>query len=323
MNTAFPLICAVATLLSACSGIRHVAIKTVAPAFWEASSAFEREGDWHAFREGVPGNLKLLDGLLEVRPRDESLLVAAAKGYAGYAFAVHETLFLADKLAQRESSRHHRRAVMAYSKALDYGMRWLKEEGVIWPKLRQRLREPGGALRLLERHLGTGERDLEGALYTASALASLINLKKDDIALVGELPLAKALFDWVCDQRPDIAHGTCTLFYATYQVSRPKMLGGDPDAGKRLFENFIKSHPHHPLARAIYLEHYIIPTGNRALYRRQKRALQDFEKLYSKHQSWSPASRPHPAFRDTSLRIYQAIAMERFEIIKRFEREIF
>ncbi len=309
--------------LSACSGIRHVAIKTVAPAFWQASNAFEREGDWHAFREGVPGSLKFLDGLLEVRPDDESLLVAATKGYAGYAFAVHETLYLADKLAQKESSLHHRRAVLAYSKALDYGLHWLSEEGIARSEFSRALREPGGVLRLLDGHLGSGEQDLEGVLYTASALASLINLKKDDIALVGELPLAKALFDWVCDKRPDIAHGACALFQASYLVSRPKMLGGDPDAGKKLFERFIGGHPHHPLARVVYLEHYVLPTGNSALYRRQKKALLDFEKLYSKHQSWSPNQKNHPAFGDTSLRIYQAMAMERFKIIRRFEREIF
>ncbi len=309
--------------LSSCSTFRHVALKTVAPVFWQGTRAFEREGDWHAFREGLPGNLKLIEGLLELRPEDPALLVALAKGYAGHSFAVHETLFLGDKLAEREFSRHRERAIAGYVKALTYGMRWLAGEGVSRTELLEAQRKNGGVAKLLKRRLGNGDLALEGVLYTAQALASVIALKKDDIALVGELPLAVALFDWVCGLRPRIAHGTCPLFYASYQVSRPKALGGDPPAGRRAFEDFIKRHPHHWLGRVLYLERDIIPAGDRARYLKQKSALEKFAVLHKKRFRWPLAPQVHPAFANSRLNLYQAIAVERFQIIERHARELF
>ncbi len=308
---------------SSCSSIRHVALSTAAPLFIEATPGLESEGNWESFREGVPGNLKLLDGLLAIKPTNESLLVAATKGYAGYSFVVHETLYLGDKLAEKDFSRHRRQAISTYAKAVDYGFRFLKENGITYQDLKKALRSEGGIPQFLDSELSSSQIDLEGVLFTAQALGSLINLQRGNITLVANLPVVKGLFDWVCAQEPGIAHGMCQIFNGSYESGRPKMLGGNPSKGRKIFEKFIRQNPHNWLGRVAYIEHYIIPMADEDLFKKQKIALKKLKQLHWQRENWSPNRRPNPAFSNKSLRIYQAIAIKRFEIIKKYESDIF
>ena len=308
-----------------CSTLRHQALDIAAPLFLEGAAGFEEEGDWESFREGVPGNLKILEGFLAIRPKNKDLLVAATKGWSGYSFAVHETLYLEDKWAEKDSSKHFHRALSGYSKAVHYGLRFLEEEGVSYGDLEKALREKGGIPLFLEGRLSSHQRNLEGVLFTAQALGGLINLQRDNMKLVASLPLAKGLFDWVCTHRPSIANGVCPIFYASYESGRPRMLGGNPERGKKLFEELIKKNPHNWLARVAFLEHYIIPMSHEDLYKKQKSILENYQTLHRKKENWLPhaGTHAHPAFARKRLRIYQAIAMKRFEIMKKYESDIF
>lgn len=308
---------------SSCSSMRSLALKTAAPMFMDSMAGIEAEGNWDAFKAGTPGNLALIDGLLAVRPSDENLLVAAIKGNAGYAFGVHETLYLQDKLGETDNKYHKEQAIAFYAKAFDYGQTYLKENDLSLEDLQNALKEKKGVPGLLESQLSGDQVSLEGILFTAQALGSMINLQRENIQLISYLPLVKGMFDWVCDLDPMIGHGMCQIFYGSYEAGRPAMLGGNPEKGKEIFEKMISEQPHNWLARVAFIEYFAIPQYNQSVYNRQKKDLMKFEQLHKGRLNWSPGTEVVPAFANKRLNLYQAIAIKRFQIIKKYENDIF
>jgi hypothetical protein len=316
-------ICLAQLLITSCSTLRKTSLGVASPMFFEASAGFEDEGNWENFRLGIPANLKLLDGLLVIRPEDHNLLVAAIKGYTGYAFTVNETLYLADKFAEKDKSRHLDEALMNYSKAFAYGRQFLATEDITLQDLQKAQKEKGGIVAFLDRHLSDDEVSLEGAIYTGQALGSLANLQKHDMILVSYVSIAKGLFDWACSKNSDIGFGVCQIFAGSYEASRPRMLGGNPAKGKKIFEKFIKDRPHHWLGRVIFLENYVIPMSDERAFNKQRKVLDRLAKLHRNDLNWHPSRARHDAFVNPRLRIYQATAITRYEIIKRYRKELF
>ena len=302
-----------------CAGFHRIGVNTFAPLLYKGGDALLEEGNWENFRAGVSANLIQVEGLLKSSPDNEKLLATLIKGHAGQGFGVWETLLLGEIWAGREGAFYRRQAVEHYSKAIHYGMDYLSKKGISLKLLHLHLRKPTGIQKLLKRKLGDDLWDIEAVFFTAQSLAGLINLQKQNIALVGELALAKALFDYACTLRPDFYFGSCGLFYGAYLSGRPRMLGGNPQEGRKIFERSIKQYPQNYLLRMSFLEYYIIPREERELYQKQKVFL---EKALAEHRNklvWSP-TRITESF---PLRLYQAIALKRFELIKNNEKEIF
>lgn len=310
-------------LLCSCAGIRSLALKTAAPLFKDAMSGLESESNWEGFRRGTPGNLTLIDGLLAVRPSDETLLMAAIKGNAGYAFGVLETLYLDDKLNDEEESFHKQQAIAYYSKAFSYGLQFLEANDLSFSDVERSIKDEKGIPGLLGNQLSNDESTLEAILFTAQSLASLINLQRERMLLVAKLPVAKGMFDWVCEEKPDIANGTCQIFYGSYEAGRPRMLGGNPDKGKEIFEEFILANPHNWLARVAFIQYYAIPQNNENAYRMQAKELERFISLQENKLNWMPGAKTPDAFKIKSLGLYQAIAIKRYKTIKKYEKDLF
>src|SRR5690606_29325702 len=126
---------------------------------------------------------------------------------------------------------------------------------------------------LLSKKLPSNKRAYEATAFFAQALGGLINMKKDDMVLVAQLPVAKGMFDWVCVEEPNINHGACDLFYGAYEAGRPKMLGGNPEKGKKIFLKAIELNPNNWLARVTYLQYYVIPMFDEDEWAAQKKVL--------------------------------------------------
>jgi hypothetical protein len=299
-----------------------MALKTAAPLFFKSTPGLEKEGNWQAFKEGTPGNLKLLDGLISLRPHDTNLLVPAIKGYAGYGFVVHETLFLDDKWSEKEKSIHREQALAYYSQAWKYGLEYLKQHGVSYKDLQEAVKKDGIS-GLLEDKLGDDLMDLEGVLFSAQALGSLINLQRQKMLMVAQLPIVKGMFDWACGKKPDLAHGTCMIFYGSYEAGRPKMLGGNPEKGRKIFENAIKAYPHNWLIRMAFIEHYIIPMSDEDLFLAQKLEFEKYVDWFEDELIWRPDLSNRAAFKNERLRLFQSVAVKRFNIVKKYQEDLF
>ena len=147
-------------------------------------------------------------------------------------------------------------------------------------------------------------------------------MQKDNVALVSHVPKIKFLFDWVCKKEPDIENGVCDIFYAQYEASRPRMLGGNPEKAKLLYAEAIKKRPKHLLLRLGFIQYSLMPSFDLEGYDKEAKILkEEFAK-------WGNLNRD--TLEDTSeykavehLNLYNAIAQKRFEFIEKNKKRIF
>lgn len=305
-------------VLSGCGTIRKLGIRSATPMFTKSSDELTRENSWEFFKDSAPGNLKFLELLYLQDPNNLSLLSVLIKGYSGYAFAVPETLAYGDELAGVEDSPWKQQAIVHYTRALDYGLDYLSKKDISRGDLlnsdEKKLSD------LLSKELD--KDDLTAVLFTAQAWGSLVNLQKDNVALVAQVPKIKAMFDWVCSTDPKIENGVCDIFYAQYEASRPRMLGGDPKKAEELYLAAIKNRPHHLLMRIGYIQYLIIPGFEQEKYEKLS------AELKSEIDKWGNLNRD--SLDDTSdykydrqINLYNAIAKKRFELMEKNKKKIF
>lgn len=316
-NRLRPLACLVLVCLGGCASVKRMAVGTTSGLLYEATPAIEAESDFTLFRESVLANIKIMEGLLSIAPEDRDLLASLAKAYAGYGFGVYETLDLKDLIQDRSERPWRQRALLFYSRALHYGERYLALEGVDLKTLLTQMRDNKGQDFLDEKLDRTDKRDREVALFSAQALAGMVNFQRDNMMLVSQLPLAKSLFDWGCAYDAQINFGACDLFYGAYHAGRPKMLGGDVELGLKHFEQALRAFPNNYLIHSALLQYYVMPLGEVERYQELKtkllKARQDFEAA----KIWNPLknSQTEP------YALYQAIGLERAQVIIDLEKE--
>jgi hypothetical protein len=240
-------------VLTGCGTIQKYGLRSATPVFKKSSELQTTERSWDFFAESAPANLKLME-LISLQDQDNlELLGVLIKGYAGYSFGVPETLAFQDELTGVENSPYKKQAIIGYTKALDYGMTYFEKKGIKHQDIIKN--DEASLIKKLNEEMD--EEDLVPVLYTAQAWGSLINLQKDNVALISQVAKVKAMFDWVCGQKPKIENNVCDIFYAQYEVSRPKMLGGNPEKGEELFLKSIAAHPLHHLIRVTYIQYSI------------------------------------------------------------------
>ncbi len=304
-----------------CSTIEKIAVSSSSPMINKASSSIEMEGSWESFKEGVPGNLKLLEGLLSISPEDDDLLLSLVKGYSGYAFAVNETEDLTDKFKDKEKRDHADLAAINYSKAIGYGLRYLQESGVSYEMLSKAQRDESGISNLLSRKFGHTIKNHEALFFTAQAIGGLINIRKDKMILVSQISVVRGMIDWVCSNDPDFYSGLCEIFYGAYETGRPKMLGGDPDKGRKIFQDAIKKYPDNWMIRTAYIEHYLIPMMKEDEFAKELAFFEKAAQAFQASNEWSPVD--NHLIKNSQLRLYQAVAMKRYELINVIKKTIF
>lgn len=314
--------------LSGCgSFIQTTAVNTTATLMYKGTDEIIGEKNWEMFRDGTPANLKMLEGLAYLEPTNEELLVSLTKGYAGLAFVVDETMYLEEQINESDKTPNKNQAIMHYSKSMDYGLAYLKLKGINYSDLQLKVGEENGINKILENNLSSDMIDLEAVVFTAQSLGSLINLQRTKMNLVAQLPIAKALFDWVCTKKPDINYGACGIFYGAYESGRPLALGGNPKKGQKIFLETIEKYPENSLVRSSYIQYFLIPQGEFELYKKEKAKLEASEEKFKSDMSWTPESQlkkeKKSEHHSGEFCIYKALGLKRFEIIRKYEKKLF
>lgn len=310
-------------LISSCSSLNKFAVNSSSDLLYKASSNLEKENNLDMFKNAVPANLKLLESLLSQSPKNEELLALLVKGYAGYAFIVNETEYLEKEWEEKNSGMELDAAILNYSKALEYGKRYLALKNVYWEELEAKYIEPNVVLNLLDKRLKSEKMDLESVLFFAQSLASIINLQKDNMQMIALLPLSKSLFDWVCMKSPNINFGTCDIFFAGYESSRPKMLGGNPEKGKELFEKAMEKYPHNWLIRSSFAQFSLIPSGDQERFEKEVLIFNTYQDEFRELTYFSPKEKSFKWSLEPRLRIYQSLALKRFQLMKKYKNKLF
>jgi hypothetical protein len=315
-------------VLSSCSSMDRMAVDMTADLLYRGSVELETERNWNDFKNGAPANLKLLEGLLYLSPNNPMLLASLAKGYAGLAFAVDETLHWREIYADSEVATHLDQAILHYSKAVKYGLRYLALRKISYQQLSEEARSDNGIGKLFDQKLhGDREEDRVAVLFTAQSIGGLTNLQKSNYQLISQLSVVKQMFDWVCSKDSDIGFGACDIFYGAYWAARPKLMGGDPELGREIFLKLIKRWPDNWLIRIAYIQYYLIPMMDETGYLEQKQFMEKALRTFNSSRGWLP---PSKLLKNNSsdeinqrLHIYRAIALKRFQIIKQFEGDLF
>lgn len=307
------------------SSINKLAVKSSSSLLYEVGKDLETEQDYAFFEEAVPANLKVVEGMLSLDTSNSTLLATLAKGYTAYAFAIRETRYLESifKNAKEEESEELKTLTLAsYSKAHDFGQRYFASKKFGFDKVLELQNDPDALKKKMDEHLGSSIEAIETVLFTAQSLGTIINLRKDEMGLIARLPLVKILFDWSCQKNPSVAYGACDIFYGTYELSRPKMLGGNPDKGKEIFQSAIKKYPHNWLIGVSFLQYGAIPLSEKEIFDELQPALDEAESKWKKSMQYSLDENAID-LGEKPMRVYQMIAMKRWALIKKYQKNIF
>jgi len=301
MTSWYPLV--LLLTLASCS-LSKLALRSQAPLFEKGGDTLKAEKDWEWFREATPGNIQFMETMLSQDEDNQVLRRTLVKAYAGYAYGVYETLMIPEVLEGSDEKPQLQRAFALYQRALKHGETYFAKNGV-----RFDVKDEAALVESLRENVD--DEDLPALIYFAQSWASSINMQKQDMVLISQLPRVKLLFDHVCGLKVDIENGVCPLFYAQYEASRPRMLGGNPELGRELFQKFLLKNPNHLLARVSYLQFSVIPRLDEDEFIKEGRALeQEIEK-------WKAGEGAG------NLNLMNAIAEKRWGILKPLQKKIF
>lgn len=146
------LILTASFILVSCGSLNKAAVRTTSEILYTASFDIESESNWENFEKSVLPNLKMAEGMLSLQPENPDLLATLTKGYAGYALAVNETLWMDDLYSNKMESAHQDQAIANYSKAFEFGLRYINLKKIEYRDLSLKMNDEGAIANLLEKN---------------------------------------------------------------------------------------------------------------------------------------------------------------------------
>jgi hypothetical protein len=222
----------------------------------------------HLAREAAPGLIKTIDGMVVVSPRNEVLLELSAQAYCSYSFG-----FLEDDLEtlREDDPRYEplrKRTTGLYKRCEDYGLRMLHEESDAFPDaINHDVATLSAAVKKLD------DDAVPGLFWTGLALASQININRDDLAMVAELPKVEIIMSRVVELNEKFYNGGAHLALGLLYASQGKAMGGNPEKGKHHLDRAIQlTDGKFLMNKVMFARIYAVTTQNKDLY---KKTLED------------------------------------------------
>jgi hypothetical protein len=186
----------------------------------DISHAMLNQRDPDIVRAGAPAYLLLLDGMIAESPDDRGLLIAAARLYGAYGSGL-----VADE-GRRQGLSTQARA---------YGERALCSTK---PRICD---AQGQSLELFDAAIEElGDADLDALYVYGITWAGWIQSHSSDWNAVADLPKVEAVFERVTSLDPGYDRGRAQLYLAVMRTQLSPALGGNPETGRRHFEEAIR-----------------------------------------------------------------------------------
>jgi predicted anti-sigma-YlaC factor YlaD len=168
--------------------LKTVALRTVANTLSESGDTFASDDDPEFVRAAVPFALKTYESLLASLPEHRGLLLATCSGFTQYSYAfVQADAEAAEAVDFERSVELRERSLRLYLRGRDYCLRALE---TVRPGTAARLNaNPAAAVAAF----GPGEVPL--LYWTGASWGGAVSLGLDRPALVGDMPIVRALFD--------------------------------------------------------------------------------------------------------------------------------
>lgn len=226
----------ISSLTVDCSMTRLAANQTT-KVLLRATPTYDRESDLELAERSSMSNLKMLEGLLEVTPDNEDLLLLTSSSFTRYTFGfVEEQIEVADERYDfREKGKYVKRAVDFYERGKSYALRSMDKHRKDFSQLIE------GDLERFAIELKQLEGEHVSSLFwIAYAWGSIINLQQSEPARLAELARVELMMDRILELDESFFFGGAHLFYGIFYGGRPEMLGGDTEKAKEHFDMAIK-----------------------------------------------------------------------------------
>ena len=214
----------------------------------DLAETFFEECDPVLAEKAIPGNLKLLEGLLKTDAGNRQILTALAMGFCGYSF-----LFVEPDDPQRASA--------LYLRARDYGGRALGARGI-------RLTDATEPREQFEEVLnGITKKDLEPLFWVAMSWNAWIGLNLHQPVAIAQLSRAQACLERTLEIDDNYLYGIPNVLMGVSLASQPSLAGGDPERAKTYFEKSLRSSGRRfLLAQYAFARYYAVRVQDRALF---------------------------------------------------------
>jgi predicted anti-sigma-YlaC factor YlaD len=175
-------------LLSQGCALKTMAMKSVADSLSQSGDTFASDEDPELVRAAVPFALKTYESLLASLPRHQGLLQATCSGFTQYSYAfVQADAEHLESVDFERSLELRERSLKLYLRGRDYCLRALElaQPGIV-PRMNT---DAAAALTSLTlKHLPL-------LYWTGASWGAAVSLGLDRPALVGDMPIVRALFD--------------------------------------------------------------------------------------------------------------------------------
>ena len=199
---------------------------------WEASPSITKETDVDLAEAGIVGNLKMMEGLALVVPKNKRLYRMLADGFSSYAFG-----FLEPRLWGVNPDSPHGMALaarikMLHERAVTYARTWAS---LVVPKV---LKASDKDLETLKTALKEDFDDeaLEAIFWLGHTWSLLVAADTEDLENVGNLSMAEALLHRVYKSKPKYEDGGLAATFGTAQSQLGAGIGGDLKTAKAKFD---------------------------------------------------------------------------------------
>lgn len=247
---------------TSCSVIK-IASDMTSGIFKAGSPVFEQDSDVETAEVSGLAMIKTLEVFNYQNPSNKNYLVLLTKSYATYAFGFLENRMLQYQYKDQEKYQmYFDRTRNFYKRGMNYGKDMIarKDAG-----LDKAIKQGVEAVR--KRMRGYGKHGVEPVFWMAFNWGGYINVSKDDITIVADLPLVEVMMAQVVKVYPGFYFAAPHMFYGVYYASRPAMLGGNPAEAKKSFEEAAKLTKDTSLmVFALQAQYLAVQTMDRAMF---------------------------------------------------------
>jgi hypothetical protein len=270
---------ALALLAGGCGLTRGIAVGTFVPVLEKSVEASFRDPDVSTVKAGIPANLILLRGLCESEPGNAELRRLAAQTYFSYGMG-----FIEDEDPAR--------AGLIYEEGRRLGLEGLRRKS--WFQQAEKaipLPDPK-ALKKMKRE------DVPLAFWTIANWSGWISQNLDQPEAVAQLPRVQAYLDRILELDAGYFYGMPEVLLGSLQTFRPRMLGGDPESGKRHFDEAIRiSGGRMLIFKVMYAKYYCRQTLDEACFDQNLKDVLDApEDLFPEFRLWNEIARDKARF---------------------------
>ena len=242
------------------------------------------ETDVQFARDSAPASLKTVEGFLVSAPKNATCCRSWRRASSSTPSASSRTT--TSRSPTTPSTPNERDALAAratglYDRAQAYAIRLLELDDKHFGEMfRKDVASAEAEAKKLDK------KQAPGLLFTGLALASAINLNRNDLARVVELPKAIALIKRSHELDPKFYNGGAAMTLGIIYCSQGKAIGGDPELGKKFFEEAIDlTGGKYLMASVMFARFYAVITQDRPLFEKTLK-----EVIAAPHDIW-PAQR--------------------------------